>query len=131
MRGLIRTGIVSGAHALVKGWRAGGRHGGIQMRQTKSRRRSGVILGSLVLSVCAAGAAAPGVAAEIDPAAACEKLAALTGFPITPTQITSAKFMTSLNLGVAGGRAAAPVPPPPAGGGAGGRATPGAPRAGV
>src|SRR5437016_3180847 len=68
----------------------GGSTGDTTMNRNKLRQRSGWFLGSLVLG--AFGTATPGLAADAGPAAACAKLATLTSFPVTPTQITAAKF---------------------------------------
>jgi hypothetical protein len=62
------------------------------MRRTTLRYRSGLVLGSLVIGAAAVGAGGRSLAAEPDPAAACASLAALGNFPVTPTQITLAKY---------------------------------------
>src|SRR3979490_225207 len=62
------------------------------MKRTILRHRRGLVLGSLVIGAAAPVAALPSLAAEPDPAAACAKLAALGNFPVTPTQITLAKY---------------------------------------
>jgi hypothetical protein len=60
-----------------------------------SRQQRIAIPGSILIGVSLAALGAPAgfaATASSDPAAACLSLANLTNFPITPTQITSAKF---------------------------------------
>ncbi len=64
------------------------------MTRANLRPRASLLLGYLVIGASAVGFAAPAsVAAEgPDPATACRKLATLTNYPVTPTQITRAEF---------------------------------------
>src|SRR5713226_6530939 len=60
------------------------------MKQRHVRQLPLSVLGSLLVGVSAAslGTSASLAASPADPAAACAKLATLTDFPVTPTQIT-------------------------------------------
>src|SRR5215475_7584896 len=56
-------------------------------------RRRNLLLGPVFIGASTIGFGATVSAAEnIDPAAACQKLASMTSFPVSPTQITLAKF---------------------------------------
>ncbi len=65
------------------------------MTQRHMRQLSVSVLGSLLVGVSAASlGTSVGLGANLsDPAAACTRLATLTGFPVAPTQITLAKFI--------------------------------------
>jgi feruloyl esterase len=65
------------------------------MKQRHLRQLPVSVLGSLLVGVSAAssGTSASLAATPSDPAAACAKLANLADFPVTPTQITLAKFI--------------------------------------
>src|SRR5262249_10131684 len=65
------------------------------MKQWHPQKLPISVLGSLLVGVSAAslGFSASLAASPPDPAAACAKLAALTDFPVGPTQITLAKFI--------------------------------------
>jgi hypothetical protein len=64
------------------------------MNRRHPRRRPISALGCFLIGASAASLGGhPSLAATpADPAAACANLANLTGFPVTPTQITLAKF---------------------------------------
>ena len=64
------------------------------MKQLHLRPRSSLLLGYLMISASTVGLGVPAGGAEDapDPAVACQKLATLANFPVTPTQITLAKF---------------------------------------
>jgi hypothetical protein len=64
------------------------------MTRSNLRQRSSLLLGSLAIGASAVvfGTPATFAAEGPDPAAACQKLATLTNHPVTPTQITLAKF---------------------------------------
>jgi pimeloyl-ACP methyl ester carboxylesterase len=56
-------------------------------------RRRNLLLGPVFIGASTIGFGATAIAAEnIDPAAACQKLASMASFPVSPTQITLAKF---------------------------------------
>ena len=65
------------------------------MKRRHLRQLPVSVVGSLLVGVSAASlsASASLAATPPDPAAACAKLATLTGFPVAPTQITLAKFI--------------------------------------
>jgi feruloyl esterase len=65
------------------------------MKQRHLRQFRSCVLGSFLVGVSAAGlrTSASLAASPPDPAAACQKLAALTDFPVAPTQITLARFV--------------------------------------
>jgi pimeloyl-ACP methyl ester carboxylesterase len=62
------------------------------MKRTTRHHGSDLMLLPLAIAAAVVGTAAPSLAAEPDPAAACAKLATLANFPITPTQITRAEY---------------------------------------
>jgi tannase/feruloyl esterase len=64
------------------------------MNRSVLRRRSRLLLGCAALGAATVLMGAPASLAQsaADPAAACQKLANLTGFPVVATQITLAKF---------------------------------------
>ena len=64
------------------------------MNRSVVRRRSRLLLGCAALGAATVLMGAPASLAQsaADPAAACQKLANLTGFPVVATQITLAKF---------------------------------------
>lgn len=63
------------------------------MKQPYLRQLPASVLGSLLVGAASFGTSASLAASPPDPAAACAKLAALTAFPVAPTQITLAKFI--------------------------------------
>ena len=65
------------------------------MKQRYPQKLPVGVIGSLLVGVSAASFGASLAATPPDPAAACAKLAALTDFPVAPTQITVAKFIPS------------------------------------
>ena len=60
----------------------------------RNRHQRNLLLGSVFVGATAIGFSTPAtsLAENADPAAACQKLATLTSFPVSPTQITLAKF---------------------------------------
>jgi pimeloyl-ACP methyl ester carboxylesterase len=62
------------------------------MKRTMPRERWGWFVLPVVVGAAVAGATTSSRAAESDPATACAKLATLTSFPVTPTQITRAEY---------------------------------------
>jgi hypothetical protein len=59
----------------------------------RNRHQRNLLLGSAFVGATAIGFSTPAMSlADADLPAACEKLATLTSFPISPTQITLAKF---------------------------------------
>jgi hypothetical protein len=60
----------------------------------RNRHQRNLLLGSVFFAATAIGFSTPAtsLAENADPAAACQKLATLTSFPVSPTEITLAKF---------------------------------------
>ena len=60
----------------------------------RNRHQRNLLLGSVFVGATAIGFSTPAtsLAENADPAAACQKLATLTSFPVSPTQITLANF---------------------------------------
>src|SRR5258705_13674815 len=71
------------------------KHGRDDMKQRHLGQLPVSVVGPILVGVSAANlsASASLAATPPDPAAACAKLATLTGFPVVPTQITLAKFI--------------------------------------